>query len=67
MYATSGRFETGLFGAYSWCAVARPGSGWSLDTEASAAKDFRVSYWRRPRVRIRGKRTFDETSPNDRV
>ena len=32
-------------------AVPPPGEGWTLDREASARKDFRVAYWRRPRGR----------------
>ena len=57
-------------------AVPPPGEGWTLDREASARKDFRVAYWRRPRgrrcppgssVRFRAKRTLEQTSPNDRV
>jgi hypothetical protein len=47
---TSGIFEEGPRGTYGWCVSAPPpGEGWTLDCEASARKDFRVAYWRRPR------------------
>ena len=46
---TPGRFEEGPGGSYGWRAVPPPGDGWTLDREASARKDYRVSYWRRPR------------------
>jgi hypothetical protein len=45
---TFGRFEESGDGTYGWVAVAPPGE-WALDREASARKDFRVAYWRRPR------------------
>lgn len=63
---TFGRFEEGPGGSYGWRVVPPPGEGWTLDREASARKDFRVAYWRRPRVRFRAKRTLEQTSPNDR-
>jgi hypothetical protein len=47
--ALAGAFEEGPFGAYGWRAVQPPRAGWTLDREASARKDCRVSYWRRPR------------------
>ena len=46
---TSGTFEEGPRGTYGWRAAPPPGEGWTLDREASARKDFRVAYWRRPR------------------
>jgi len=38
-----GHFEKNS-GSYGWRAVPPPGDGWTLDREASARKDYRVSY-----------------------